>query len=123
MEKKNNKQLISEMKETLGPQKRPVLESLIFDDGPVDNEADNPGYDEGGEFDDTMDFQEEENTETQGQPEIKSPEVKNYINNIRLLALQGIQKIADNPTSAEYDTLKKIWQLCDKSVDVKDTMK
>lgn len=123
MKKKNNKQLISEMMGTLTPKKRPVLESLIFDDGPVDNESDNPGYDEGGEFDDTMDFQEEENTKTQGQPEIKSPEVKNYINNIRLLALQGIQKIADNPTSAEYDTLKKIWQLCDKSVDVKDTMK
>lgn len=120
---KNNKniRLISEMKETLAKGRKGVLESLVFDDDmSFETENDTPGYDVDVDFEET----EKEETPSNGTPmkntqQVKTPEVKSVIDNIRRTALQGIQQIADNPTSAEYDVLKKIWQLCDKAVDMK----
>lgn len=120
---KNNKniRLISEMKETLAKGRKGVLESLVFDDDmSFETENDTPGYDVDVDFEET----EKEETPSNGTPmkntqQVKTPEVKSVIDNIRRAALQGIQQIADNPTSAEYDVLKKIWQLCDKAVDMK----
>lgn len=117
MEKHNNKKLISEMREALNNKRKGVLESIIFDEGTYDNEMDNPGYDGDMDMDD-FDF-DTENTKNTNSQTVKTPEIKSVINNIRKQALQGIQQIADDPTSAEYDTLKKIWQLCDKAVDMK----
>lgn len=117
MEKHNNKKLISEMREALNKGRKGVLESIIFDEGTYDNEMDNPGYNGDMDMDD-FDF-DTENTKSTNSQTVKTPEIKSVINNIRKQALQGIQQIADDPTSAEYDTLKKIWQLCDKAVDMK----
>ena len=115
---KNNKniRLISEMKETLAKGRKGVLESLVFDDDmSFDTETDNPGYDTDIDFEETP----SNATPEKNMQQVKTPEVKSVIDNIRRTALQGIQQIADNPTSAEYDVLKKIWQLCDKAVDMK----
>ncbi len=38
------------------------------------------------------------------------------INNIRKLALQGIEKYADDVTNPIYDFYKKIWVECDKLI-------
>lgn len=44
-------------------------------------------------------------------------EVKPIIDQIRVLTIQGIAKLAKNPTSEGYQLLKKIWTLVDKSVE------
>lgn len=104
------------MKETLAKGRKGVLESLVFDDDmSFDTETDNPGYDTDIDFEETP----SNATPEKNMQQVKTPEVKSVIDNIRRTALQGIQQIADNPTSAEYDVLKKIWQLCDKAVDMK----
>lgn len=45
------------------------------------------------------------------------------INQIRSMALEGIQMFADNVDSEEYDFFKKIWLMCDKVMSEKDNMK
>ena len=102
--KKNisNDTLINEMKQTLN-QKRGLIESIVFDEESYEQENDTPGYDD---FD-----MPDDNGVKQG-----NSMVKDVIDKIRLLSLQGIQKLASNPDGVEYDTLKKIWQLCDKTV-------
>lgn len=49
-----------------------------------------------------------------------SPSVKEKINQIRAIALDGIRELADNPTSKEYDVMKRIWNICDKSINDND---
>lgn len=113
--KKNisNDTLINEMKDILNP-KMGLIESIVFDEESYDNESDNPGYDFSGDDDFDM---PDDNGVKQG-----NSIVKDVIDKIRLLSLQGIQKLASNPDGVEYDTLKKIWQLCDKTVTMpKDT--
>ena len=76
-------------------------------------EANNPGYD--GNF---GSFDEEEYIAQAQDP--ANAEVVNIINKIRTIALQGIAKLANTPDSPLYDTLKKVWQLIDKTVETKD---
>lgn len=45
------------------------------------------------------------------------------INQIRALALEGIQEYADDVDSEEYDFFKKIWLMCDKVCSTKDNTK
>ena len=45
------------------------------------------------------------------------------INQIRSMALEGIQMFADNVDSEEYDFFKKIWLMCDKVMSEKDNTK
>lgn len=45
------------------------------------------------------------------------------INQIRTLALDGIQDYADDVDSEEYDFFKKIWLMCDKVCSSKENSK
>lgn len=46
-------------------------------------------------------------------------EVKPLVDKIRVLALQGIAKLANNPGSETYDMLKRIWNMVDKTIEPK----
>ena len=46
-------------------------------------------------------------------------EITNLITNIRVETLQGMTKLAENPESAQYELLKKIFLLVDKAVEDK----
>jgi hypothetical protein len=119
--KKDTKQLISEMQRLLGNNKRtlnevvnaPEMEEPVNPMDPNSLEANNPGYD--GNF---GSFDEEEYIKQAQDP--SNAEVVNIINQIRLTALKGIQHLANNPESPLYDTLKKVWQIVDKTVETKD---
>ena len=47
-------------------------------------------------------------------------DVTDTINKIRQLALQAIAKLADDPTSEQYQLLKKVWNLVDKAFENKN---
>lgn len=118
---KNTKQLISEMQRLLGNNKRtlnevvnaPEMEEPVNPMDPNSLEANNPGYD--GNF---GSYDEEEYIRQAQDP--ANADVVKIINQIRLIALQGIAKLANNPESPLYDTLKKVWQIIDKTVETKD---
>ena len=119
--KKNTKQLISEMQRLLGSNKKtlnevvnaPEMEEPMNPMDPNSLESNNPGYD--GNF---GSYDEEEYIRQAQDP--ANADVVKIINQIRLIALQGIAKLANTPESPLYDTLKKVWQIIDKTVETKD---
>ena len=115
MEKKkqniDSKQLISEMKQLLSKPKLTV-ENMIFSDV---NEED---FEKPDEFNDG--YEEEKEIETVPGESESEVDVTDTINKIRQLALQAIAKLADNPTSEQYQLLKKVWNLVDKAFENKD---
>lgn len=115
MEKKkqniDSKQLISEMKQLLSKPKLTV-ENMIFSDV---NEED---FEKPDEFNDG--YEEEKEVETVSEESESEVDVTDTINKIRQLALQAIAKLADNPTSEQYQLLKKVWNIVDKAFESKD---
>lgn len=114
MKKRYTSKLIREMNEMLDKGDR-LNEMMNFgEDTPFSPESNEPGFDAGpdltGYGDETVDEPAEKD----------DPEVTGIINNIRQMALNGIAKLANNPTSRQYDALKKIWQIVDKTVEIKD---
>lgn len=108
--KKDNQQLINEMRSILdegkNAKKRVTVESIVFDDpemGMQPDEMNNPGFDDG-----QPDFFEEGDT--------ISSETAQIVNQMRIMCLDCLRKMANNPESPEYDLFKKIWNLCDKTV-------
>ena len=63
---------------------------------------------------------EEKEVETVPEESGSEVDVTDTINKIRQMALQAIAKLADNPTSKQYDIMKRIWNICDKSFDNKN---
>lgn len=47
--------------------------------------------------------------------------VEEFVDNIRKQALRGMAMLAEQPESADYQILKRIWQICDKKVDDNQT--
>ena len=113
MKKRHNVNLINVMNHMLDGKKSLTLESVVFGqdgEGPVPYEN-GPGYDWMPSMDD-----EDDAEEVQQAP--ADPEVTGYMNQIRQIAIQGLAKLANTPESPQYDVLKKIWQILDKSVEI-----
>lgn len=108
--KKDSKKLISEMRSMLDnsktQKKKLTVESLVFDEpemGMQPDEMNNPGFDDG-----QPDYFEEGDQ--------ISGKTFQIVNKMRIMCLDGLRELANNPESPEYDLLKKIWNLCDKTV-------
>ena len=127
----NTKQLISEMKEMLNMTrgKKLTLEGLVYgEDG--EEMMNDPMTDvpqEGG-MPAEAPAQPQAQPQPQGQqmnpeqevnPLDEDPEVAKLITNIRVSTLEGLRKLAQNPESAQYELLKKIFLLVDKAVEDK----
>lgn len=78
-----------------------IKESYIFDDADIENE------------DVPMDDELEQSPNN----------AVDKINQIRTLALEGIQEFAEDVDCEEYDFFKKIWLMCDKVCSEKDKEK
>lgn len=135
--KKNNidtKQLISEMRQMLG-NKKMTVEGLVYgEDGEEmmgGNEMDNSeGSPEAAapETDAAAAAQQDMGSQNPQIPGMKpqeqnpldgDPEITELITNIRVMTLKGLTKLANNPETAQYDLLKKIFLQIDKSVEDK----
>ena len=103
--KKDSNQLINEMRSMLkkGENKRKKLtvEAVVFDSPEM--EMNNPGFDDG-----LPDYFEDGDQ--------ISGKTFQIVNQMRIMCLDGLRELANNPESPEYDLLKKIWNLCDKTV-------
>mgnify|MGYP004448554203 CR=1 FL=1 len=52
-------------------------------------------------------------------PMDEDPEIAKILDNSRKTALDGLRKLADHPEMSQYELLKKIFMLIDKSVEDK----
>lgn len=74
--------------------------------------------------DETSEYSEEDMMDDMPDEEIDNGMMSDdKINQIRMLALDGIQDYADNVDSEEYDFFKKIWLMCDKVCSSKENSK
>lgn len=127
----NTRQLISEMKEMLNMRKgkKLTLEGLVYGEDGEEMMNDQMGQvpPDGGMPADAQ-AQPQPQAQPQGQqmnpeqqvnPLDEDPEVAKLITNIRVSTLEGLRKLAQNPESAQYELLKKIFLLVDKAVEDK----
>lgn len=123
----DSRQLIEEMKLILRD-KTPSLtvESLVFGDD-VDPMADvdqlppranlGPEQEQEMDADETTPYKSAEDDKMAQNVSPIDAEIKPLVDQIRVLALKGIAKLANNPTSESYQLLKKIWQTVDKAAE------
>lgn len=101
---KSNNTVFSEMENRLKQIKRQsIMESIFFDEDHHDE-----------------DFEQHE----QSQPAIQQQQtmgIGDTLKQIRILVIEGLKALADNPSSVEYDTLKRILFICDKPMEKKET--
>jgi hypothetical protein len=112
--KKDNFKAINELKKMLDTTKsltnrKLTLESFIM---PEEEE----GYEDGGTtaeegFEDVPQREEPQNNSN----EISG--IEKELTQIRKIALSVINRLADQPTSPQYDTMKKIWNMVDKAIE------
>lgn len=139
MNKKNyntTSQLISEMRYMLAnnrpmPRRKMTLEGLVYgEDGEemmgddMDMDMDNGGMEaqgrqHGGQMPQQQQQQQMGGMQGEENPLDGDPEITQLITNIRVETLQGMTKLAENPESAQYELLKKIFLLVDKAVEDK----
>ena len=129
----NSRQLISEMKEMLNMTKgkKLTLEGLVYgEDGEemMNDQMANAPQEGGMPADVQPQPQAQPQAQPQGQqmnpeqevnPLDEDPEVAKLITDIRVSTLEGLRKLAQNPESAQYELLKKIFLLVDKAVEDK----
>lgn len=128
----NSRQLISEMKEMLNMTKgkKLTLEGLVYgEDGEeMMNDPMAGNVPQEGNVPPEANAQPQPQAQPQGQqmnpeqevnPLDEDPEVAKLITDIRVSTLEGLRKLAQNPESAQYELLKKIFLLVDKAVEDK----
>lgn len=109
--KRDNFSAINELREMLGTTKKLALESFIMpeeDDSFVDTETNS---DETIVSQDTV-----ANKKIQGDVS----NIEKELIEIRKIALNVINRLADQTTSESYDTMKRIWSLVDKAIESKN---
>lgn len=109
--KRDNISAINEIREMLGTTKKLTLESFIMpeeDDSFVDTETNS---------DETIVSQD-----TVGNKKIQGDvsNIEKELIEIRKIALNVINRLADQTTSESYDTMKRIWSLVDKAIESKN---
>ena len=104
MNNNKSRQLIQEMKQMLQREKGLTVENYIFPDETA--EINNPGFDGGKEY-----FQD---------GEAPAANAKQFIDQIRLLSLRGLEAVIDQPDSPTFDLLMKMFTLSNKAVETKD---
>lgn len=121
MKKDQSKKLISEMKELLSgkPQKKLTLESMVFND-----DYDNEDYGMYGGEDQEQQIRQGEEEQVNELPSMGGGdgEINKILSDIRLAVIKGLAKLATQPDSVEYDTLKKILVIIDKPIEKEKSM-
>ena len=107
--KRDNFSAINEIREMLGTTKKLTLESFIMPDEDVSY------TDETVVPQDNIEKLPKE--EKQVDSSINISGIEKELTQIRKIALSVINRLADQPTSEDYNTMKKIWNLVDRAIE------
>ena len=113
---KSVRELIQEMKMRLN-ESQFTFESFMMPDYEDENpEGVNPYEDDDEEI---MIKRNEESANEEGMPvkQSKISGIEKELTDIRKIALSVIARLADQPTSEQYDLMKRIWNLVDKAME------
>lgn len=113
--KRNNFAAINEIREMLGTTKKLTLESFIMPDEDASYTRREAQADERvAPQDNVEEFSKEEK---QGDGVANISGIEKELTQIRKIALSVINRLADQPTSEDYNTMKKIWNMVDKVIE------
>ena len=101
MRKRDNFKDVENLRKMLSETKRLTLENYILPE-------------EDNSFEEEMPIQQEEMPQENGD-DITG--IEKELTQIRKIALSVINRLADQPTSPQYDTMKKIWNMVDKAIE------
>lgn len=108
MKRQSNREIIDEMKLMLEDNPKLTLESFVM---PSVRENEETEYGEEQPTEDNIPMSEpEEMTDNSS--------IEKELTQIRKIALSVINRLADKPTSPQYDTMKKIWNMVDKAIEM-----
>lgn len=99
MGRKDNFKAVNDLRKMLTETKRLTLENYIL---PEEEES----------FEDEM-----PNDEVLQRNSNDMSSIEKELTQIRKIALSVINRLADQPTSPQYDTMKKIWNMVDKAIE------
>ena len=113
--KRTNFAAINEIREMLGTTKKLTLESFIMPDEDASYTRREAQADERvAPQDNVEEFSKEEK---QGDGVANISGIEKELTQIRKIALSVINRLADRPTSEDYNTMKKIWNLVDRAIE------
>lgn len=107
--KKDNFSAINEIREMLGTTKKLTLESFIMPDEDVSYTDETVAPQ-----DNIEELPKEEKQEDRG---VNITGIEKELTQIRKIALSVINRLADQPTSEDYNTMKKVWNLVDRAIE------
>lgn len=115
------REMLNEMRHLLNntSRKKLTLEGIIFGEDGEEMMDDGQGMENFGDGAQQMQQMGGINTDQEANPLDGDPEITDLITQIRVMALQGLTKLAENPESAQYELLKKIFLMVDKAVEDK----
>lgn len=99
-------QLMDGMRRELDADKRLTLESFIM-----------PERNSGPEAPEAPSAPSSPTSQPSAQAAQKPNAGSTYINQIRSIAIGGINELKDDTSNPQYALLKKIWTICDKDID------
>ena len=107
--KRDNFSAINEIREMLGTTKKLTLESFIMPDEDVSYTDETVAPQDN--------IEELPKEEKQVDSSVNISGIEKELTQIRKIALSVINRLADQPTSPQYDTMKKIWNMVDKAIE------
>lgn len=107
MKKRDNFKAIDEMRRMLSETKKLTLEGFIMPEEEDDFYGDEEVLRQGSE----------QGSEGEMPEQNKISGIEKELTQIRKIALSVINRLADQPTSPQYDTMKKIWNMVDKAIE------
>ena len=111
-----NRAIIDEMALMFKNQPSLTLESFMM----PHSEDDDDGYYDGDEtlYDDNV---PRKGISSGNEPKESINGIEKELTQIRKIALSVINRLADQPTCPQYDTMKKIWNMVDKAIEQPQT--
>ena len=113
-----NRETIEEMKMMLDENRSLTLETFLM---PHEEEQHQGDMMNDNRFDEEQHMHDTDDNHSEGEEQDDITGIEKELTQIRKIALSVINRLADQPTCPQYDTMKKIWNMVDKAIEQPQT--
>ena len=113
-----NRETIEEMKMMLDENRSLTLENFVM---PHEEEQHQGDVSDDNSFDEEPPMRNTDDNQSEGEEKDDITGIEKELTQIRKIALSVINRLADQPTCPQYDTMKKIWNMVDKAIEQPQT--
>ena len=113
-----NRETIEEMKMMLDENRSLTLENFVM---PHEEEQHQGDVMNDNSFDEEPPMRNTDDNQSEGEEKDDITGIEKELTQIRKIALSVINRLADQPTCPQYDTMKKIWNMVDKAIEQPQT--